>query len=182
MKNLILPIYPKSKKLRQLLILAIVVFLVGLVAYFAITNWEKMSDNLSKFPAGLFFATEEGEEKDNDIIVDEDMVNDEFFPLDKVKPGDDYTETAEKGEGITHLARRAIKRYLEQNPQEFEMTAEHKVYAEDYIAKEMGSSWLELGQQVDISSDLITEAISASSELSEEQLDNLTQYSQLVTF
>jgi len=75
-----------------------------------------------------------------------------------------------------------LKEYLQKNPQDFEVTPEHKIYVEDYIAKKIGNRWLELGEQLEISDNLIKEALAKSAELSPEQLENLTQYSQLVPF
>jgi len=91
-----------------------------------------------------------------------------------------YTEVAQKGEGITHLARRALKKYLQDEPQDFQVTPEHKVYIEDYLAKKLGGRWLKLGETLEFSEDLIKEAIEKSETLSPAQLENLTQYSQLV--
>jgi len=85
------------------------------------------------------------------------------------------------GEGITHLARRALKNYLEERPTDFaEITPEHKIYIEDYLAKKMGGGWLMLGETLTFSEDLIVEAIQKARELTPEQLENLKQYSQLV--
>lgn len=94
--------------------------------------------------------------------------------------GEKIVEVAKKGEGITHLARRALKQYLGDNLQPFEVTPEHKVYIEDYIAKKMGGRPLKLGEKLEISGDLIKEAIEKAENLSPEQLKNLEQYSQLV--
>lgn len=93
-----------------------------------------------------------------------------------------YLEKAEFGEGITHLARRALKKYLQENPQNFQVTPEHKIYIEDYLAKKMGGGWLKLGEQLEFSENLIKEAIENASQLTPEQLENLTQYAQLVPF
>ncbi len=91
-----------------------------------------------------------------------------------------YTETAERGDGLTHLARRALSNYVEEN-EITNLTDEHKIYIEDYIQKELGSYSLFLGQEVEISQDLISEAVNESRELSGEQLNNLKQYSVLVS-
>jgi hypothetical protein len=95
-------------------------------------------------------------------------------------PAKVYEETAHSGEGITHLARRALKRYLQENPQDFELTPEHKIYIEDYIQKKTGSGWLRLGQTLTFSEELIIEAINKARQLTPNQLENLKQYSQLV--
>ena len=43
-----------------------------------------------------------------------------------------FVETAVKGDGVTHLARRALANYLEKNP-DSALTKEHKIYIEDYL-------------------------------------------------
>jgi len=91
-----------------------------------------------------------------------------------------FIEVAEAGEGITHLARRALKKYLQENPQDFEVTAEHKIYIEDYIQKKTGDGWLILGETLTFSEELIVEAINKDRQLTPDQLENLKQYSQLV--
>lgn len=91
-----------------------------------------------------------------------------------------YLETAESGEGITHLARKALKTYLQTNPQSFQITAEHKVYIEDYIAKKLGGNLLQLGEKMEFSPQLLQEALGQAQNLTPAQLQNLTQYSQLI--
>ncbi len=185
MKNLTLPIYPKSKSFKQLLILAVVVFLIGLSGYFVITNWQSIPENAFKFPAAIFSLNdqeEEAEAEDQEIILDEDKINETFFPLDldEIDLEKHYREKAKPGEGITHLARRAVTQYLQD--QNANVLPEHRIYAEDYIAKQMGSPWLELEQEVEIPLHLIAEALQNASELSEQDLDNLSQFAELVSF
>lgn len=92
-----------------------------------------------------------------------------------------YEETAEPGEGISHLARKALKRYLIERGQNLNLSAEHKVYIEDYLQKKTGDYWLRVGQKITFSEDLIKEAINKSQQLSQEQLENLKQYSVLIS-
>lgn len=87
-------------------------------------------------------------------------------------------EKTASGEGITHLARRALKNYTKDNPEN--LTNEHKIYIEDYIKDSIGSRPLEVGEEITFSEDLIKEAIDASLELTPEQLNNLEKYSALV--
>lgn len=89
-----------------------------------------------------------------------------------------YEETAQKGEGITHLARRALKRYLTERG--INLTPEQKLYAEDYIQKKTGNYWLKLGEKLTFSQDLIEEAIQKAQSLSPEALKNLTKFVKLV--
>jgi len=91
-----------------------------------------------------------------------------------------WTEKAEPGDGVTHLARRALKDYLAKQPRE-DLTLEHKIYIEDYLKDKTGSQPLEIGDEVSFSEDLIEEAIDASLNLTPNQIENLKQYSALVT-
>ncbi len=92
-----------------------------------------------------------------------------------------YKEVAEYGEGITHLARKALKEYLNKHSN-INLTPEHKIYIEDYIQNHIGDRWLSFGEEIEISENLIAEAINKSQQLSTEQLENLKQYSALVSF
>ncbi|MFH1461211.1 MAG: hypothetical protein ABIF84_02215 [Patescibacteria group bacterium] len=96
------------------------------------------------------------------------------------KQGGNIIEKAASGEGATHLARRALKNYLKDNPQE--LTNEQKIYVEDYLKDDVGSHPLEIDQEITFSQDLIKEAIDASLELTPEQLKNLEKYSVLVVW
>ena len=99
------------------------------------------------------------------------------------KTAGDISETAIQGDGVTHLARRALKDYLSDNPQKgTDLTNEHKVYIEDYLKDKTGSQPLEVGDQVSFSKDLIQEAIDASLSLTENQLKSLEKYSALVAW
>jgi predicted transcriptional regulator len=90
-----------------------------------------------------------------------------------------YEEVAEPGEGITHLARKALKEYLKEKGGP-NLTPEHKIFIEDYLQKKTGDYWLKVGQKVTFSEELIKEAIEKAQTLTQEQLQNLTQYAKLV--
>lgn len=91
-----------------------------------------------------------------------------------------YTEVAESGQGVTHLARKATGRYLEANKADFTVTNEHRVYIEDYIKDRVERMPVRVGDTRMISKELIREAVSASQKLSDAQLKNLQQYSRVV--
>ncbi|HMN19431.1 MAG TPA: hypothetical protein PKA31_02470 [Candidatus Moranbacteria bacterium] len=92
-----------------------------------------------------------------------------------------FVETAMRGDGVTHLARRATANYLEKNP-DSSLTKEHKIYIEDYLRKKVGrSQTLHPGDSVEFSKDMVREAIDQSKQLNEKQLQNLKQYSARVT-
>lgn len=91
-----------------------------------------------------------------------------------------YEEVAEPGEGITHLARKAVREYLKDKGEGLNLTKEHKIYIEDYLQKKTGDYYLQIGQKLSFEEKLIKEAIDKAVTLTPEQLQNLTQYSQLV--
>ncbi len=94
---------------------------------------------------------------------------------------DKITVKANKGAGITHLARQAAKEYLDQHADlKQNITPEHKIYIEDYIQKKTGSYGLKVGQELTFDNNLIKEAIDHASQLSEKQLQNLHKYVLLV--
>jgi hypothetical protein len=88
-----------------------------------------------------------------------------------------FIESAAKGEGSTHLARRALANYLEKNP-DTSLTPEHKIYIEDYLRKNVrkGSS-VQIGTSLEFSKDLVQQAITKSKTLNDKQLQNLHKYS-----
>jgi hypothetical protein len=87
-----------------------------------------------------------------------------------------FVETAGKGDGQTHLARRALANYLEKNA-DSGLTAEHKIYIEDYLRKKSGfKGGVHIGSTVEFSKDKIKEAIEASKKLNDKQLKNLHKY------
>ena len=98
--------------------------------------------------------------------------------IKQVKTKTVYSETARKGEGITHLARRAIKEYLQTH--HLKMSPEQKVYMEDYLQNHTGNRLLMIGEEINFSTNLIQEAIGHAQKLTQAQLNNLRQYSQLV--
>ena len=92
-----------------------------------------------------------------------------------------FVEKAAKGEGSTHLARRALAHYLEKNP-DSSISGEHKVYIEDYLRKHATSKgWVNPGQSIEFSKDAIRMAIESSKNLNQYQLNHLKQFSHKVS-
>ncbi|MBU1255472.1 hypothetical protein KKE74_00520 [Patescibacteria group bacterium] len=131
-------------------------------------NQEEQIDDIK----GLIELTENNNQNNETVIQ-------EIIPESRKETGM-IIEKANLGEGITHLARKALKNYLQDNPQE--LTNEHKIYIEDYLKDKTGSNPLEIGEEVSFSEDLIKEAIDASLQLTPNQLKNLEQYSALVAW
>jgi len=90
-----------------------------------------------------------------------------------------FVETAAKGDGSTNLARRALANYLEKNPNS-SLTAEHKVYIEDLLRRQVSDGHLKIGDKREFSKDMIANAIEKSKSLNDNQLKNLQKYAQRV--
>lgn len=94
--------------------------------------------------------------------------------------GNEIVESAQKGQGVTHLARKALGLYLTQVDSSEKLSNEQKIYIEDYLKDKTGRQPLRVGESKSFSKDLIKEAIGASKQLNEKQLQNLKKYSKLV--
>lgn len=86
-----------------------------------------------------------------------------------------FVETAARGEGTTHLARRALANYLEKNS-DTALTLEHKIYIEDFLRKNVPAQRVRAGSSTEFGKDLIQSAIERSKNLNERQLNNLHKY------
>jgi len=87
-----------------------------------------------------------------------------------------FVETAGSGDGSTVMARRALANYLEKN-QDSTLTAEHKIYIEDYLRKNAPhTGGVHIGTSIEFSKDLIQNAITKSKTLNERQIQNLHKY------
>lgn len=156
------------------ILLGIVV--VALMGYYMPRIWREFPEVFHQMPAALEEAREKEEGPEERLKLEELPIEMKEAQVQKKH----YREVAGKGEGLTHLARRALKKYLSEHPQNFTVTPEHKIYIEDYIAKSLGYRWLKLGEEVEFSEDLIQEALSKAETLSPSQLQNLSQYVPLV--
>jgi len=172
--------FVRERRLRLPVILGIIV-VIGILAYIGFLGWKR-PEALRDLPATVSRVVQIVKEKVvlKETIEEEVGVEISETPEFTLPEEKNYIETAQWGEGTTHLARRALRNYLSEKPQNFEVTPEHKIYIEDYIAKKLGGGWLTLGEKIEISGKLLQEAIDASSSLTPEQLQNLTQFSQLV--
>ncbi len=91
-----------------------------------------------------------------------------------------FIESASRGDGATHLARRALKNYLEKNP-DSSITKEQKIYVEDYLRKRVPHGRINTGTSLEFSKTLIQEAIGKSKQLSSQQISHLKQYANRVS-
>ncbi len=131
------------------------------------------------------FEIVENEEGDEHEDEDEDETDpEEVEPImeeveeDEVDyDGPAYGVEAQAGDGLTHVARRALQAHLQRRGNS-DLTEEHKVFIEDYVQRRLDHStgWLELGESVQVSQSLLDEAIEEANQLTESQLENLSQY------
>jgi len=95
--------------------------------------------------------------------------------------GEAFVETAVRGDSQTTLARKALRNYLEKN-EDSSLTAEHKIYIEDYLRKNVQyGGGVDVGDSISFSKVMIKDAIEKSKTLDENQLENLKKYSARVS-
>ncbi len=93
------------------------------------------------------------------------------------------TVTAAKGNGVTHLARQALKEYLKDKPKLAQrLGTEQRIYIEDYLRKHLASQpkTLRVGDQLTFSDNDIQSAVNQALALSDDQIKNLNKYVPLV--
>jgi len=99
-------------------------------------------------------------------------------PVEKTAEG--YTAKADPGDGVTNLARKATKEYLNANA-DSSLTKEQKIYIEDYLRKHVDQGSLKVGDSRTFSDAQIKDAITQAKQLNERQLNNLKKYSARVS-
>lgn len=94
--------------------------------------------------------------------------------------GPTVQQKAKPGDGVTHLARRALKEYLTNKQPGLTLSPEQKIYCEDYIQNETASRPLIINEELSFNTNLIEEAINAAQNLTDNQINNLSKYVPLV--
>ena len=159
-----------------------VIVSVFIVAAIALGIYSYSGRNANTDTVGSGSSTEEAESttlNETDSITKKDViVTEKVAPAELSRETETaFIESAERGNGTTHLARRALGNYLEKNP-DSSLTKEHKIYIEDYLRKNVGSKGgVKIGTSIEFSKTLIDAAISKSKTLNDRQLENLKQYS-----
>lgn len=157
-------------------ILIVVVIAAGIYSYSKRTESPLVKD--------LNQSTEESSDEEISAILEKEKAAEpeiieqkkEETQISSQETEQSFIEVAAKGDGRTHLARRALANYLEKNP-DSSLTPEHKIYIEDYLRKNVaGTGSLLEGSSVEFSKNLIQDAISKSKNLNQNQLKNLHKY------
>lgn len=102
-------------------------------------------------------------------------------PPSESTTSDSITEAALPGNGVTHLARRAIKTYLSTHDVTPTLTKEHKIYMEDYLKDQAGARPLHIGDRITFSYTMIQNSIQKAQHLTPQQLKHLEIYAARVT-
>ncbi|MDP3794646.1 MAG: hypothetical protein Q8R13_01815 [bacterium] len=96
--------------------------------------------------------------------------------------GNMFKVRAQRGEGITHLARHATQEYLARTNAGFTVTKEHKIYIEDFLKRSElnrrgGKSVVSLNEEIAFSDESIKQAVEGAKTLNPQQLSHLAQFS-----
>ncbi len=121
-------------------------------------------------------------EKNSIIITTGPKTNASLSSIPEVRTENGkFIAKAAKGNGATHLARYALKEYLKDKDLKNELSAEQKIFIEDYLRKNIEfPKPLRLGGKISFSENLIKDAVQKAQALSPSQIQNLSQYVPLV--
>jgi hypothetical protein len=182
-----------SRNKKRLLVLSAIILMFAGGSYLSDNNNTENAPGLGG-TASIAENTESDNNSEKQVLVAEDLESQYPVNILDIKLSDDgqvmlsqeemeelslndgavITKTASAGDGITHLARQALEEYLRDS--EKTLSAEQKVYAEDYVQNKTGSELLEIGQSLSFSENLLGEAVDAAELLTDWQIENLKQY------
>lgn len=182
-----------QKYFKTVILPAIIVVLIagGIYAYTShqesVSEIDELTDNLIDLEQGPQIEIQENkiasldQETTNEILpLGEPTEQGTELTITNQDIGQTITQKAEPGEGVTHLARRALKQYLINNKPELSLSQEQKIYCEDYIQNKTTSRSLEINEELSFNTSLIEEAINAAQNLTDNQIKNLSKYVPLV--
>ncbi len=162
------------------------VFIVAAIA-FGIYSYSQRTQNMSDEEASALLQTTGDEQDAVEQNTSQDTVKSDVKAGVVVTPElsketeTSFIEQAEPGNGSTHLARRALAHYLEKNA-DSSLSAEQKVYIEDYLRKNVSySGTVTTKTSIEFSKTLINQGIEKSKTLNDRQLQNLKKYSARVS-
>ncbi len=171
---------PNEKKDITLSILVLVLVFILVFGFVTLREYgfgeifSTASERIAEEVEERFLAEEEieEEEEEEEVVVS---------PTEK----EDYREIAQEGDGLTHLARRALTSHMEEEG--LDLSDEERIYVEDYVQKRLapektGLRFLEIGEEVEISRELVEEGVAEAQKLTPTQIDNLSQYANQVSF
>lgn len=137
----------------------------------------KTEDSAENTPAATVTSTEKTDGETVAVAADEPKTVTEPA-VTATNDGQSISITAVKGDGLTHVARKALKEYLNGNNET--LNSEQKIYIEDYLRKHSSYRSVNPSEVLSYKNDLVKEAIEKAKALTEYQLKNLEKYSKLV--
>jgi len=175
-----------------LVLLLILVLVFGFVALREYKAKEILSTASEKLLAEIGEVIPlEDEEEPEEVVVTEEEETENGWTLveegteEEREPDGYYTEEAQKGDGLTHLARRALTSHMQE--EEIELSDEERVYVEDYVQKRLTpedetTRMLDFGEEIEISEELLEEGVQEAEDLTPEDINNLSNYAAVVSF
>lgn len=163
------------------------IFIVAAIAL-GIYSYSQRAENLSDEDIASLLETK-GDEAEDSATTDEAAVDGGetvskgtvVTPELSEEKEASFVETAEAGDGMTHLARRALTHALENNS-DWNLSAEQKVYVEDYLQKHVGGNHaVNPGSKVEFSKEMMNQAIENARGLNEAQLARIKPYAEKVS-
>lgn len=146
---------------------------IGIITLMAVGFFIGNTLNTDTLPAS--FTSQIGTVTDKSILFAETgTTNNGSVQVTSSFDGNIVTEIAQTGDGITHLARKALAIYLINSTTE--LNAEQLVYAEDFLQNLTGTQLLNVGEIITFSAQDIKTAITGALGLTDLQLENLKLY------
>lgn len=146
---------------------------IGIITLMAVGFFIGNTLNTDTLPAS--FTSQIGTITNESILLAETgATNDTSTQVTSSFDGNVATEIAQTGDGITHLARRALATYLASET--IGLNAEQLVYAEDFLQNLTGTQLLNVGEIITFSAQDIETSITGALELTDLQLENLKLY------
>lgn len=156
------------------------IFIVAAIAL-GIYSYSQRAENLSDEDIASLLETKGDEAKDSADNAEAPSKGTVVTPELSEEKEASFVETAEAGDGMTHLARRALTHALENNS-DWNLSAEQKVYVEDYLQKHAGGNVaLNPGSKVEFSKEMMNQAVQNAKALNEAQLARIKPYAQKVS-
>jgi len=156
---------------------ALIIILIVAAAIYAFSGNQNNSPTASTQPNPTQSASSGGEQTPSAMPTtspSKQAMNTPAPAPQKTNSG--YVVVAQRGDGLTRLARRAASQWLSENNPGYTVTNEHRVYIEDYIRKQLGRKSVAIGAQQTVSFDLISQAVAKAHNLTPRQLQHLHKY------
>lgn len=162
----------------------VILIIAGAVFAFSDKNQEQNSPTPEPTPEATEESKAEATPENGKVKEEKDQkATPAPTPLPQAKEtGEAYVEVAQRGQGVTHLARQAVKRHVAANESAKDLSNEQKVFVEDYLKDLNKTKRVAVGQEVTFSKDEIGKAVEESRKLSDAQIKNLQKYARNVNW